>query len=353
MEKRNDLLLYKIIVAVCVAFIFVTVLSTTDFGNILKGKKNKTNDSYNVMAETIDTNIVDNSIMSEISEITKGCLIINLPSGVREINTSVSRDLMNKKILVEFPMGITDYDFSDIQNETTVISGINHSIKSNIVNIEINLSSVADCVESYENNQLILEFFNPSDVDIPVVVIDPGHGGYDVGAIEKGVYEKDIDLEICKLLKQFLDSENILVYYTRLEDDYPTVEERVNFVNEVMPDLFISIHSNWYEDYSVSGTSVLYNVNDNSEFSSAWLSNILCEEIVEGCETYNKGIIDGNEIHIVRHSKVPVALIEVGFMSNADDFKLLTESAGQIKVAKSIYSGIIRALLQMGKYKVY
>lgn len=352
MEKDNDLLLYKIVVAVCVVFICVIFFLTTDFSGILKGKKHKKTSEQSVMAGASTSNTVNKTIALEIGNITKGKLIISLPSGVRENNINISKDLINKKVYIEFPMGITEYDFSSIINESSVVSGINHSIKSNIINIEISMTMFADFIETYESKKLILDFFNPADVDMPVVVIDTGHGDYDVGAIENGIYEKDIDLEICLLLKQFLDSENILVYYTRLDDSYPTIEERADFANAISPDLFISIHSNWYENPGISGVSTLYNENDKSEYGSAWLSNILCEEISKGCGIYNKGITSGNEIHIVRHSSVPVALVEMGFMSNPEDFKLLTEPQGQIKVAKSIYSGIIRALLQMGKYHI-
>ena len=52
----------------------------------------------------------------------------------------------------------------------------------------------------------------------------------------------------------------------------------------------------------------------------------------------------------MRNSKVPVALIEMGFMSNEEDFSLLTGNAGQIKLANGIYNGIIRSLTELGKY---
>ena len=347
MNKRDEKHFYRVITVFCMLFVFVTMLVTTKIDGTVFAKSNKKSKS-NLMADSLDKETI--IVGEDFSAITKERIVIKLPSGVNENNTKINKDLINKKIDVIFPKGLNEYNFDDIKVDNANITNVAHSISNDMVNIEIEFSCVLDCIPCFDNGELFLDFFKPSEAEMPVIVIDAGHGGYDVGAIEKGVYEKDIDLDICLMLKQLLDSENILVYYTRLDDSYPSVEERVDFANEVMPDLFISIHSNVYEDSSVSGTSVLYNTKDNSEKNSLWLSEIMCEKLIESCNTFNKGVIAGNDIHLVRTSKVPVALLEIGFMSNPNDFKMLTETSGQIKIARGIYNGIIRALTELGKY---
>jgi N-acetylmuramoyl-L-alanine amidase len=320
---------------------------TTDMDGRIFKKNNKKNET-NLMADMLDKDTV--IIGDDFTAITKERIIIKLPSGVNENNTKINKDLINKKICVTFPKGPSEYDFSNIKVDNVNIINVYHSIDNDMVNIELQCAKVMDCMPCFDNGELFLDLFKPSEVEMPVVVIDPGHGGYDVGATAKGIYEKDIDLEICLMLKQLLDSENILVYYTRLDDSYPTVEERVDFANEIMPDLFISVHSNAFEDSSISGTSVLYNTKDKNEKNSLWLSKIMCEKLIESCNTYDKGVIAGNEIHIVRNSKTPIALLEIGFMSNPEDFEMITSTSGQIKIARGIYNGIIRALTELGKY---
>lgn len=349
MEKYDEILLFKIGIIISVFFLFIIVFFTTDIrADVTEWfKKNEKDRTEN----EIDNIQIENTILSEdISVITQGRLIITLPRGGKESNTTIHRDLINRRIIITFPKGAGEYDFSNVINNTQVISNLNHSIENSMVKIEINLNTINDCVACFDNGQLFMDFFNPADTKLPVIVIDAGHGGADVGAVENGIYEKNIDLEICRSLKQLLDKENIIVYYTRLDDSFPSVEERADFVNEIMPDLFISIHSNWYKNSTIAGSSVLYNVKDESQYNSLWLSNIMCEEIVRSCGTVNKGVVGGNDIHIVRHSKVPVALLEVGFMSNEEDFRLLTSLEGQSQIAEGIYNGIIRSLTEMGKY---
>jgi N-acetylmuramoyl-L-alanine amidase len=315
--------------------------------NIPKMLNNKKNISS---SKNADINISNNIIMADISVDTNGRLIIKLPRGVNEDNTVLTKDFLNKKIYISFPKGINEYEDNNVINNTDIVTNVDISSTGSMVNITLLMNSVKDYNVCFDNGQLFMDFFAPLEDGRPVVVVDAGHGGDDVGAIEKGVYEKDIDLEICNILKEMLDKENILVYYTRNDDSYPSVEERVDFANEINPDLFISIHSNYYDSKTINGTSVLYNTKDKNYYGSKWLSEIMCSEVSKSCGTYNKGILDGNDIHIVRNSNSPVALIEVGFMSNEYDFKLLTTQEGQEKIAKGIYNGIIKALTELGKY---
>lgn len=349
MEKYDEILLFRIGIIISMFFLLIIVFFTTDIrADVTELFKKDDKKTENTSGDIL----IENTIISgEISVITQGRLVITLPGGVKESNTAIQKDLINRRIVISFPKGAGEYDFSNVVNNTQVISNLNHSVENNVmVKLEIYLNGIYDCVACFDNGQLFMDFFNPADAKVPVIVIDAGHGGADVGAVENGAYEKNIDLDICLKLKQLLDNENIIVYYTRLDDSFPSVEERVDFVNEIMPDLFISIHSNWYKNSGISGTSVLYNIKDESQYSSLWLGNIICEELVRSCGTVNRGVVGGNDIHIVRNSKVPVALIEVGFMSNEGDFKLLTGGEGQLKIAQGIYNGIIRSLTELGKY---
>lgn len=348
LDKYNDNFLLKCGVALSAVFMCITIYicsgSNLNVHNIFKS------DKKSAATANAKINIENNVIAEDIPVNMERRLVIKLPGGVNERNTTVTKDLLNKKICISFPKGLREYDSSNIINNTDVIANANLSVTENMANITLSLNSLKDCDVCFDNGLLFMDFFVPAETEKPVIVIDAGHGGDDVGAVEKGVYEKNIDLQICNKLKEWLDREEFLVYYTRLDDSYPSVEERVDFVNELNPDLFISVHSNYFDKKNINGTSVLYNVNDNNIYGSKWLSNIMCSEVSNACGTYNKGIVVGNDIHIVRHSNVPVALIEAGFMSNDYDYQVLTTEKGQENVARGIYNGIIRALTELGKY---
>lgn len=348
MEKYNEKTIYISMIIVCVMFISIILIQAVDVEAIFNDNK-KVDNSIKDDISNIE-NISEKNDFLDVSDISQGSMIINLPNGIVEKNTSIYKDLINKKIYIQFPKGVDVYDFSNVVNNTSVITEINHSIENDLVNIELNFSCIMDCKPTFEGSSINLEFFRPCDLNnVPVIVLDPGHGDYDVGASSKGINEKDIDLQISNILFQMLENDNIVVYYTRLDDSYPTVEERADFVNEIMPDMFISIHANWGENPEVSGVSVLYNKNDTGEFGSMWLSQILLDEIVKSSGLNNNFIDARNDIHIIRSSKVPVALIETGFMSNSDDFSKLTDNEGQIQIARGIYNGIISALAKMSR----
>ncbi len=287
---------------------------------------------------------------TDVAEISKGRLVLYVPGGVSESNITIKKDLIHKSIAVQFPKGMGNYDYSKNINEADGISSVDYKVSESMITVSILMNGVMDCYSEFENNRLVCDFFSPAELVCPVLVIDAGHGGYDVGAVEGEVYEKDIDLQICMKLRELFVNENMAVYYTRLDDSYPTVEQRVDFANEIMPALFISIHANWYEERESNGSSVLYNTKDEAAFNSMRLSEIMCEELTKACGTYNRGIVAGNDIHIVRHSAVPVALLEVGFMSNSSDLKILTSQPGQDRIALGIYNGIMKALTEMEKY---
>ena len=289
-------------------------------------------------------------IVADLSKDDIEKLLIPLPGGVRVSNVHIENNPIKKTFSVSFPRGGKNYDLSSVVNNSSAVHEIEYVIKDNLVTINVKLKILADYEFCIDNSMLYVKFISPRDKYPVIVVIDAGHGGNDVGAVENGIYEKDIDLAICNRLKYYLDSETFKTYYTRTDDSYPTVEERVDFVNELKPDLFISVHSNWFENSMVSGTSVLYNKKDTNPFGSQWLAGILAKSVSDSAGTGNRGAVVGNEIHIVRTSKVPVALIETGFMSNPSDLSVLSTESGQDRIAEGIHKGIVQALSEMGKY---
>lgn len=214
-----------------------------------------------------------------------------------------------------------------------------------IINISL------DCVYAFviyqDDNYIYVDLRRPKDVYDKIVVIDAGHGGKDGGTYskDKEYFEKDVNLSIVLKLKEILDKKDIKVYYTRTEDKTLYLNPRVNFANEVEADLFISIHCNSSESSKPQGAEVLYNENQTGYgFTSKRLAEIALEEISPVIGRVNRGIVPGSEMVIVGKSKVPVALIEVAFMSNQEDLNFLVQEDNKTKIAEAIYKGIVRAL---------
>lgn len=199
----------------------------------------------------------------------------------------------------------------------------------------------------YQDEEYIyIDLRRPKDVYDKIVVIDAGHGGKDCGTYSKDqqYYEKDMNLGIVLKLKEILDREDIKVYYTRTDDKTLFLNPRVNFANEAEADLFISIHCNSNESSQPGGTEVLYNEKQQGAgLTSKRLAEIALEEITGVIPKVNRGLVPGSEMVVVGKAMVPVALIEVAFMSNQEDLDFLLQEENKIKIAEAVHRVITRA----------
>ena len=175
-----------------------------------------------------------------------------------------------------------------------------------------------------------------------ILVVDIGHGGSDPGAYISGCYEKTINLEIGKKLKELFDAQDeIKVYYTRTSDESVSLAERVGLANKVGADLFLSIHNNMvFDSDSVNGTQAMYNGDDDSGFSSKNFANICMRYLLEELGSTDKGLVEGSDIYIIRNAKMPVALVEIGFMTNSEELEKLNDEEYQQRAAQALYDAV-------------
>ncbi|MTW87608.1 N-acetylmuramoyl-L-alanine amidase [Virgibacillus dakarensis] len=170
------------------------------------------------------------------------------------------------------------------------------------------------------------------------VVIDPGHGGKDKGATgASGKYEKDFTLSLSKKVEELLEQESgIQVFMTRTDDSFISQESRYRpkYANKLDADLFISIHGNTFSDPDVSGTETYY-YHKNSRLFAKFLQ----KHVVEATGFRDRGTTK-QDLFVVRDTKMPAALIEVGYLTNPqEESKMLTDDI-QSRVANSIVEGI-------------
>lgn len=179
------------------------------------------------------------------------------------------------------------------------------------------------------------------------ITIDPGHGGRDPGTRYGNILEKDINLEISKVLQKELIKEGAIVYLIREEDidfskdtDYRKkrgdLKRRIDFIESKKSDIYLSIHLNWYNDYYYGGAEILYN-NINKE------NKILAENLRESLidNKIKTRDLKTTNLYLYSNTTVPGVLIECGFLSNKNDRYLLQTKKYQEKFSKSITSGVI------------
>ncbi|MDD4237663.1 MAG: N-acetylmuramoyl-L-alanine amidase CwlD [Desulfotomaculaceae bacterium] len=190
-----------------------------------------------------------------------------------------------------------------------------------------------------------------------IIIIDPGHGGDDPGAVgESGTLEKEIVLEVSKKLAGILTQAGAQVYLTRDTDqDLSDPEQknsygskmqdltrRVELANQKQADLFISVHVNSFPDHREGGAQTF---SQPGEGDSKKLAEAIQQEMNRF--TLNPGRQAKQVDYFAnRMAKMPSAIVEIGFISNPQEEKLLADPIYQDKVAWSIYAGITRYLSQ-------
>lgn len=166
------------------------------------------------------------------------------------------------------------------------------------------------------------------------VVIDPGHGGSDAGAIRNGVYEKFITLDVAKRVEKMLKAQGYGVLMTRSDDSYVSLQDRVAFSEAYAPDIFVSIHVNSSTSDSPNGIETHYYHQE-----SIPLAQTVHSSLISTIKANNRGTFK-SKFYVINHTTSPAILIEIGFLSNyGERVQLLTEARKQA-TANAIVEGI-------------
>ena len=180
-----------------------------------------------------------------------------------------------------------------------------------------------------------------------IIVIDPGHGGEDTGAIsQNNVNEKDIVLDISLKLGEKLEENNFKVYFTRKSDKAlgntvrSDIINRAKFINARNADIFLSIHLNGSDIESVKGVESYSRFLDEKSYL---LAESIQDELSSIEYTKDRGIKETNEksLGILRYTNITGVLLELGFITNNEDEKYLISEEGQDIIVDCILNGIL------------
>jgi len=161
-------------------------------------------------------------------------------------------------------------------------------------------------------------------------MIDPGHGGKDSGAVGNGVVESDYVLKISNLLKSLCPN----IRRTRSSNIFVPLEERSAIANRADADFFVSLHCNYYSSPSARGFEVFHAAGSTS---GQQLATTLYDRIVPTLppDMPHRGVKEAN-FSVLRRTNMPAALIEFGFLSNADDAAWLSKPETSYDLAAAI-----------------
>lgn len=173
------------------------------------------------------------------------------------------------------------------------------------------------------------------------LVIDPGHGGGDPGAIGLGAKEKDVVLQTGLYLRQYLKNTPIKVEMTRSTDVFIKLADRVTYATSVKGDAFVSIHTNAANGTANGSESFYYRAAENPYIKdSNLLATYIQKRLVAAMGTKDRGVKQGS-FYVIKYNTMPATLVELGFIDNANDNAKLVNATYQQKAAKAIYHGIL------------
>lgn len=274
-------------------------------------------------------------------------LIIPFPEGFVSDSVSIQDNYLEQNIQIYIPGNLTGfyaknkpfnpYDF--INNIEIVFDA-----KTNQTIITCQTSTICGFEQDLSNSFMAIKMGKPAELYDRIIVLDAGHGGKDPGAVRNNIYEKDITLDIVNYTDELFNNTDIKVYCTRTKDKYLSLQERTNFVKEVNADIFVSLHINASELESARGTEVYYSKANNSSTKYGLTSNKIAKTLVNklyiAMDTKLRGVLN-NDYYVVHYNSVPAVLIELGFISNPEERKKLTNKSYQKNAAKAIYESII------------
>ena len=221
------------------------------------------------------------------------------------------------------------------------------------------------------------------------MILDPGHGGDDKGAVSRsGLREKDLVLDVAqrlgKLIQAHLNSE---VLYTRSEDSFVPLEARPALAKEKEADLFVSIHANWSPFRSAVGAETYYlnftnreswlevaarenagsgktfhdlqsliqgiafseKVNESRELAASVESSLYGSLAQSSAEEKDRGIKQAPFVVLIG-SRVPSILVEIGFLSNPQEENLLQRSDHRQRIADALYRGVAQYMSRLSHF---
>lgn len=185
----------------------------------------------------------------------------------------------------------------------------------------------------------VIKELEQSDESVPLVILDPGHGGVDDGCVETDVKEKNINLKIALLTKKKLEEKGFQVLLTREGDTYISKEDRAKAANELGADAFISIHQNTFEESDVYGLETWFDGTDKKRESER-LAQLVHGQTLLATGTKERKLHDDADFHVTSNTMMPSCLIETGFISNQGERDCLMDTEYQKKIAEGIAEGV-------------
>lgn len=285
--------------------------------------------------------------------------VLGTYSYARNLDTATSQFGLALKNPASYPVSYNEssrvLSFSVPTDNISLIEGLNNtddgvidkiavSQSGGLYNIQLTLAENTHYTASTaSSSNFSIAFMNEvlknSDYKDKLIVIDAGHGGHDPGASSGGYKEKDIALDAALILKRKLENAGFKVYMTRERDNYVKLYDRAGIANQLNADLFISVHINAAKSTKANGIEVLYDPENTR--NNYTLAKKIQSELISATGAYNRGVVSRPDLVVTRETEMDAVLVELGFITNAEEQQKLRSTSYLEKCAEAILEGVI------------
>lgn len=250
------------------------------------------------------------------------------------------------RLAIDFAGGVFPPRRQDLEVGTGTVRNVIVSqlrLRPNVARVVIHLQhKTAYTVVSADGGRSLVVAFpaaGPRAAREPAVIIDPGHGGADSGALGPGgLREADVALSIGRLVGEALAREGVRAVLTRADDTTVALEDRPDLAQRNGGIVFVSVHANASRDPASAGTETYYRTPESQA-----LAALVQGEVVQALGEPDRGVRTA-DFYVLVNTPMPSVLVEVAFISNPKEEALLRDPAVQRRVAEAIARAVVRFL---------
>lgn len=315
----------------------------------------------NISTEDVYVEAIDDKIYVYVSgnpldgfnyakqDIDWSSLGINL---TKESTYITSYNSKTREMTLKIPKTAIELDDLNIDIDDNIVDLIEIDETSNSRDYVITFTlskgtEVFDQTEKKKTETLAFSFIN-NDLRNSIyrgrlIVIDPGHGGKDPGAVGANLTEAKINLIAAKELRKKLEGLGFNVYMTRESDKYVGLYNRPQIANDLNADAFISIHANAATNAKASGIENLYYPEEGYSLKKE-LAKSIQKMMVAYTGAVDRGIVERPNLVVTRETKMPSVIVEMGFLTNVEEEKNLMDPLYMDSLTNGMRDGLLEIL---------
>ena len=277
--------------------------------------------------------------------------LIPLPHALKAEGVIIENRYREKQLWI-YLNGVEEEDFADvfIEGRTSIVELGKMEAWGEGVVFKLQMQGIYEYRSTLNDRQLAIGYFEPHELYNTVVVVDAAGGGSDMGVATDVLQEKDVTLQLVQCLQKQFVHEDIKVFFTRLEDKTLSAEERVQMVEDVEADIFVSLSLADTTDTVQYGIGGYYNEQyvipgyGNPQVADAFTRNMTV-----AASNRALGLYPVAEEHILSLLTVPAAQVSIGCAGNAEECELLQNEAYIEKLASGLQMAILEIHEQFQK----